>query len=112
MVVIYFLILIIKLSYQSSRENINSNINLDLIQTKSKKYFKILIILLLIILVENIDRMLTSSITDGSKSTLSCSGTSIFDSYIPVVFTVQAKDIIGNNISSGGDKFVIQIKNE
>ena len=50
--------------------------------------------------------------TDGSKSTLSCSGTSTFDSNIPVVFKVQAKDILGNNISYGGDKFVIQIKNE
>ena len=56
--------------------------------------------------------MLTSYITDGSKSTLSCSKGSTFDSYIPVVFKVQAKDILSNNIPYGGDKFVIQIKNE
>ena len=43
---------------------------------------------------------------------LSCSGTSSFYSNTPVVFKVQAKDILGNIISSGGDKFVIEIKNE
>ena len=55
---------------------------------------------------------MTSTVTDGSFSVVSGSGITSFDAYNPVNFKVQAKDELGNSMTVGGDKFVIEIKNE
>ena len=51
-------------------------------------------------------RRLSSYVTDGSQSDATVSGNKRVD------VLLQAKDELGNNITTGGDNFVIEIKNE
>ena len=58
------------------------------------------------------ERNLINNPASAQNSVLSGTTTSTVYAYQNLTLNVQAKDDFGNNITTGGDKFVIEIKNE
>lgn len=65
-----------------------------------------------LILEKHRNTSLSANAYSGKNSVLTGTATSSFYAFETVSLQVQAKDDLNNVITTGGDKFVVEIKNE